>query len=209
MSGNANTKLRGKNTELVRLVRQKAVEASDRAIAARDRADKAEQDTVKQRIRADQLEAANLTLRKQLAETTSRLDPRVNFNFLFLSELRGSPKAHVILWYGPSDRLEAAIAASAIHDALSIQDKDGGVGWSVSDLMPIPPGQDQNLGDVGFIFSSKLPVDCLAIPQSGSCAALFRALAVSLRTGILAAQNDALPEDTFIVIIKRDPRTIR
>lgn len=66
MSGNANASLRGKNTQLVRLVRLKAVDADTRATTAADDAAKASTHEEQLEMRTEREIEARLALEKQL-----------------------------------------------------------------------------------------------------------------------------------------------
>jgi len=133
----------------------------------------------------------------------ARLDPRVNFTFKFLYELSGAPKAKAVVWYAPSHDAGALFLAMTIRNLLASGDPSG-AGWEVAEPAPIPVGRDPNLGDVGVVKSSRLPLVCQKVPPN-PCAALIAALSVSLTTGINVAQSADLPEDTFWIVVKQRP----
>src|SRR5262249_41150974 len=126
-----------------------------------------------------------------------RLDPNFNLGFKFLTMMKGVPPAKAEIWFGGPP--ESFILALVIHNLLG-EKPPGGLVWTVSDLMPIPAGQDPNLGDIGLVVSSELPFVCEPSPPN-PCAGLRQALGVSIpNSGPIISQSKKLPKDTFLIV---------
>jgi hypothetical protein len=153
------------------------------------------------RIQKDANEA-KLALTIELEKVASQLDPRVRFRIRFLYPLKGAPKAKAVIWFAPSDDSGAFLLALTIRNLLASSDPNG-AGWDADEPMPIPPGRDPNLGDIGIVFSSKLPI----VSERGTAhSALVSALANSMLIDITEGQNDALDVDTFLIVVKQRPK---
>jgi hypothetical protein len=170
MSGNVNTSLRGKNASLVRLVRQRAGEASDRANFAQGMADKASKDLESARQKTARFEksasdaqaALEAAQQKTATAQTEAAKAQEQAAKFFLDRLRWrsadpekvrvdlappAPKARVELAYKPGDP-EAEFFASTISQALKDIGWDAGTPIAYSGPISFPgqPESDVLLG---------------------------------------------------------------
>ncbi len=81
---------------------------------------------------------AELALKQYVDEVAKHAGPRSLDAKIFLSQLKGKPKASVRLFYNPNDS-EAYMFAQQIHILLGPGEDGQSAGWEVSGPKPIPP----------------------------------------------------------------------
>jgi hypothetical protein len=156
---------------------------------------------------------AQLRLRRYTEAIAVREGPRRLNTDLFLSELRGKPKAIARIWYKPEDG-EAYNLAEQIYRALREAN------WPVSEPTPIPvgagePGLNPN-GPPESRFSGSLNPSGITVlahrinaGDLGGTSA-FQALSDALGSGLMptalsGSESDEIPEGTLVIVISKKP----